>query len=353
MNSSNPLSASAPVRAWLFGVWVMIFAMVLIGGITRLTGSGLSMVEWHPLMGALPPLNEAAWQEVWAKYQLSPQYQQVNGWMELADFKKIFFWEYFHRLIGRLMGVVFIVPWVWFVARKQLSRAVAWRSVVAFALGGAQGLLGWYMVQSGLVDEPAVSHYRLAAHLLLAFLVGAWVMWLWRATGPSDGPSDDSDVYLRLRRGVWVLLELVFIQSAWGAFMAGKHAGVVAPTFPDMNGGFAPPGLMDAQGGLWALVDDPLVIHFTHRMIAYLIAIIALAWAAEAWRRSKTAGRARAGLRRVSATVAALIVGQVTLGALVVVNLVPVTLAVAHQGVGFLLISVLVWALHETRPGLD
>ena len=173
MDRSTP-DPRGPVFYWLVAVYLMIAAMVLIGGVTRLTGSGLSMVTWRPLMGTLPPLNEADWLAVFEQYKQSPQYLQVNDWMGLSDFKRIFFWEYVHRLFGRLIGLVFFIPWVWLAFRKHLRGRWAARSAVAFVLGGLQGLLGWYMVKSGLVDEPTVSHYRLAAHLSLAFFVGAF-----------------------------------------------------------------------------------------------------------------------------------------------------------------------------------
>ena len=167
-----PGLAPRAVRLWLWSLWLAVLGMVVVGGITRLTGSGLSMVEWQPLIGAIPPLDEASWQAVFARYQLSPQFQQVNHWMQLDDFKRIFFWEYVHRLVGRSVGLLVFVPWLYFVARRRLSRRLALATLGAFALGGAQGLLGWYMVKSGLVDVPRVSHLRLAAHLSLAFGLG-------------------------------------------------------------------------------------------------------------------------------------------------------------------------------------
>ncbi|MEZ4463423.1 MAG: COX15/CtaA family protein [bacterium] len=176
--ASSPERADRAVRAWLWVVWGMILTMVVVGGITRLTGSGLSMVEWRPLMGALPPLSEAEWLAVFEQYKQSPQYQQVNHWMTLGDFERIFFWEYFHRLLGRLIGVVVLVPGLWFLVRRRLRGKRAVQVLLAFVFGGLQGLLGWYMVKSGLVDVPAVSHYRLAAHLSLAFFVGCWILWI-------------------------------------------------------------------------------------------------------------------------------------------------------------------------------
>ncbi|MBW2223699.1 MAG: COX15/CtaA family protein [Deltaproteobacteria bacterium] len=186
------------VATWLLFLYLMVFAMVIVGGATRLTGSGLSMVQWHPFMGALPPLSESDWTETFQKYQASPQYKLVNHWMLLSDFKRIFLWEYAHRLLGRLIGVFFIVPWLLFLVQRRLDRPLAWKTFVAFLLGGAQGLLGWFMVKSGLVDNPEVSHYRLAAHLGLALLVGQYLLWLFldlrappakRAPGQPEGTS--------------------------------------------------------------------------------------------------------------------------------------------------------------------
>jgi cytochrome c oxidase assembly protein subunit 15 len=333
--------AVAPaVRRWLLCVWALVFAMVLIGGITRLTGSGLSIVEWQPLSGAIPPLSQADWLEVWAKYQRSPQYHTVNAWMTIDDFKHIFFWEYLHRLVGRAVGVVVLVPWLYFVLRRRLPRPLAWKTLGLFVLGGLQGLLGWYMVKSGLVNEPRVSHFRLAAHLLLAFTTGQFVLWL------------ALDAYFpRVRaRGlhgarlfaVCALLGLLVVQLCYGAFMAGTHAGLYYASFPDMNGRFAPSAFFTGPSIVKDALNSPIAIHYLHRVLAFALLFCSIGLFAYV-RRIES----RSALRRATALVAVLVFVQVNLGALTVVRHVDVPWAVAHQGLAYLLISSAVLLLHR------
>lgn len=336
------------VLVWLAVVYAMIFAMVIIGGTTRLTGSGLSMVEWHPLMGALPPSDEASWHAVFAKYQQSPQYLQVNHWMTLDDFKRIFFWEYFHRLSGRLIGLVFFVPYVVFILRKRLWGRWSRRSFLAFVFGGLQGVLGWVMVKSGLVDVPAVSHYRLAAHLSLAFFVGAWVLWLIldiRATQkPESASHPEEPVAKKLSRIGWSVIALLGVQIVYGAFMAGKRAGHLSDTFPKMNGEWVPDAAFAAQPFWQNFLDNPYGIHFIHRTLGWLTVIIIVAF----WmfvRRAGCTGRPRAAAHAL----VALTVVQFVLGALTVIFHVPIGLAVTHQAGGFLLLSAALIAVHSLR----
>jgi len=310
----------------------MVFAIVLIGGITRLTGSGLSMVEWRPLMGAVPPLTDADWTAVFERYQQSPQYALVNDWMTLADFKRIFFWEFLHRLFGRLIGLAFLVPWVYFLLRRRLTGSLAARTGVAFVLGGLQGLLGWYMVKSGLVDVPAVSHYRLAAHLLLALIVANWLLWillgLWRA------PTGHS----KLRAAAWVFVAAVGLQIIYGAFTAGTRAGLLFSTFPDMDGAMVPSGM--GVLGVRDLLDNPVTIHFIHRMLAWALAVGAVILFVAGRRQPQPM------LRHAVALVLGLVGLQVILGAATVVLDVATWIAVIHQGVGFLVLSAAVFAAY-------
>lgn len=335
-------SASEPIptlrresmRVWLAIVYSMILVMVCIGGITRLTGSGLSMVEWHPLMGALPPLSEAAWAEVFTKYQASPQYQQVNHWMTLADFKQIFFWEYLHRLFGRLIGLVAFVPWLVMVVTKRLQGAWIGRTFLLIVLGGLQGLMGWYMVKSGLVDVPEVSHFRLAAHLSLAFLCALYALWLFLGERAQSGAK---------RWEPWLqglVLGLVALQTVYGAFMAGKRAGWLAASFPDMHGHYLPFVFVGAQGWLHSALYEGLLIHWIHRALAVLVVLAALGVAGLAWR----------DRRGPALAVVATVLVQFVLGALTVVYAVPIPLAVAHQANALLLCSALVWLLHASEP---
>ncbi len=326
------------VLIWLWIVYGMIVAMVAIGGVTRLTGSGLSMVEWRPLMGALPPMSDAEWQAVFEKYQESPQYQLVNHWMELADFQQIFFWEYVHRLFGRLIGMVFFVPWLVFAIRGRLRGRLLRRTFGAFVLGGLQGVMGWYMVKSGLVDVPAVSHYRLAAHLMLAALCACWVLWIaldLHTPNPQAGSTPTR------RRLAIALVALVSIQVAWGALMAGARAGLQFDTFPTMGGALLFPDGIGTLGALDAF-DNPITIHAIHRALAWLITLSAIAW----WVTTRASVASR---RRAATTFAGLCLAQIALGAATVILHVPTHVATVHQVVGFLLLSCGVWILHQER----
>ncbi|NOY94467.1 MAG: heme A synthase [Deltaproteobacteria bacterium] len=338
-DAPNPADPHRAIRRWLWVVFFAIAVMVALGGITRLTGSGLSMVEWRPLMGTLPPLDHAEWLRVFARYQRSPQYAQVNSWMQLADFQRIFFWEYFHRLFGRLIGLLVFVPWLYFMARRRLKGRLAWRVFGALALGGAQGLMGWLMVKSGLVNEPAVSHFRLAAHLLLAFFVAQYILWLILDLAPARPESAPVDK--GTRRGLGALLALVVVQLAFGAFMAGKRAGWLSASFPDMNGHYLPGPFFHSANVLHEALNGPMAIHYVHRFLGFVVALAVIGFALWARRRALPP-RLRFALHAMLLTTLL----QFTLGALTVVFHVPTWLAVAHQLGGFALLSVGVAALH-------
>ena len=355
------------VRRWLAALYAAICVMVTLGGITRLTGSGLSMVDWHPLMDMLPPLDAAAWDAVFVRYQHSPQYQLVNHWMTLDDFKRIFVWEYSHRLWGRLLGFFVAVPFAYFAATRQLNRALTLRLVALFLLGGAQGALGWYMVKSGLVDVPEVSHFRLAAHLALALVLASAVQWTWldlragrfdAALSQRGGVSRQGGVAMQggvarhssapaahPRVGETVgFLALVGLQIVYGALMAGKRAGAVSATFPDMNGYLVPPGWR-SDAALWHdLLYNPIAIHAVHRLLAWATLAAALLLALR-WGR---AARATGG--RIPATAKALALvalAQLALGAATVMSGVQVGIAVAHQAGGVALLAVAIASLHQ------
>lgn len=339
MSAPAPAPAPRAVRVWLNLVFLMVVLMTAIGGITRLTGSGLSMVEWRPLMGALPPLGEAAWVDVFHKYQATPQYQLVNSWMLLADFKRIFFWEYLHRLLGRSIGLVVFLPWLYFLARRQLSRRLVWQTVGLLLLGGSQGLLGWYMVTSGLVDVPRVSHLRLASHLLLAFVVAQAILVVRLGLDPTTAGARRLPVGALL--GLSVLGLAVMVQSSWGAFMAGTRAGWFAQTFPDVNGVYSPAALAGDQGLLYAIVFELGPIHATHRLIAWLLIPLVVAAVGVAWRSG--APQVQRGLLAI----AGLFLLQILLGWLTVVLTVPTAIAVTHQVVALLLVSAVTLTLER------
>lgn len=340
-HQANATVAALPppvVERWLAGMWWMVLAMVVIGGITRLTGSGLSMTEWEPLIGAIPPLTEADWLEVFARYRRTPQYVQVNHWMELADFQRIFFWEYLHRLWGRLLGLAFALPWLALLLRGALPGVWAWRTGVALALGGAQGALGWYMVQSGLVEVPEVSHFRLAAHLGLAFAVACWLHWCLlelraaRALGAAVAPRPSV-----AGLPTWATAAtggLLAVQIVYGAFMAGTRAGTIYPTFPDMHGSYWPEAWRGDASPWHALVHHPVAIHAAHRTLAWVVALALGALAFVAVRRAHSAGQRRAAL-----ALAAALALQLTLGAGTVMTGVHIGWAVAHQAMALVLLA--------------
>lgn len=342
MSTTPPAPAAKPrdraVAAWLCACALLVAAMVAVGGLTRLTRSGLSIVEWKPLVGALPPLGEAAWQAEFARYQGSPEFRLVNAGMTLDGFRQIYYVEWFHRLLGRLTGAVVLVPLAWFALRRRLSRKLALRMLGLFALGGLQGALGWFMVKSGLVDQPHVSPYRLTAHLALALALFVVLCWIALDEALPRPPSSSP----ALRCAALALLALVGLTVTWGGLMAGFHAGLVAPTFPTMNGQWFPDALRSSANAL----ASPVAIHFTHRLLAYsvFVAAVLLAVAVRAARHTTPAAK------RLAVAVLAVVVLQITLGAIVVLRLVPLTWASAHQIDATLLLATLTALLHQLTP---
>jgi heme a synthase len=325
-----------PVALWLLACCALVFAIVVVGGITRLTHSGLSIVEWQPIVGAVPPLDDAAWRETFRKYQETPEFRQINPGMDLAGFKSIFWWEYAHRLLGRLIGAAFFLPLLWFAIRRKIGRALAWKLAVIFVLGGLQGAMGWYMVQSGLVDDPRVSQYRLAAHLAMALLIYAAMLWIaldllsQRTTEP---------ISRGLRRFAFALAILMFVQAISGALVAGIHAGLAYNTFPLMNGHFLPPGMFVLDPWYLNLFGNIATVQFDHRLIAWLLAVL-VPWY---WLRTRNvAPRARLGASLLLIALAL----QIALGIATLLAVVPVPLAAAHQAGALLVFSAALLALH-------
>mgnify|MGYP000226221240 FL=1 len=321
------------VVRWLEACAVVIFGMILLGGVTRLTDSGLSMVEWQPIMGIVPPLNEADWQEAFDKYKQFPEYQKINRGMDMAAFKLIFMYEYLHRVLGRLIGLMFFLPLVFFAARGMVRPGLMPKLLGLLFLGGCQGLLGWYMVQSGLIDRPDVSQYRLTAHLGLAVAIYAAMVWVilglaspHRARSPATGG--------------WplVLVGVVYLMILSGGFVAGTDAGYAYPTWPLMGDPFIPPTLF-AEGWVSAF-EQVTTIHFNHRMFAYLVVVLV---AISSWQ-----GLARSSDRRVrlaSVLLLLAVLGQATLGVSTVLSQVAIPVAAAHQGGAVLLLTAaLFWA---------
>lgn len=311
--------------------------MVVIGGITRLTESGLSITRWQPITGVLPPLNEAAWAEAFELYRQTPEYLQVNGpaGMTLQQFQWIYFWEWLHRLIGRLVGVAFLVPLAWFAWKRAIPRGFGWKLVGLFLLGGAQGVLGWYMVMSGLVDRTDVSHFRLSAHLLLALAILAALVWV--ALDLVRLARDRSAVAARLTPLALAVAGVMSVQLLYGAWMAGLDAGHVASDWPTMQGRWIPAGIDWSNGLAFASANDPFLIHFIHRWWAFaaLAAVIILA------RRLRSAGH-----RPVSIAIHSAIGTQILLGILTVLSGVNIVLGVLHQAVGALVVAAVAWGAH-------
>lgn len=334
------------VAWWLFACCAMVFVTLVVGGVTRLTHSGLSIVEWKPLVGALPPLSEAHWQELFAKYQQTPEFRLRNHDMDMAGFQFIFWWEWAHRLSGRLIGVVFLLPYLWFLFRGQLRGALAAKVFGFFILGGLQGAMGWYMVKSGLVDDPRVSQYRLAAHLGLAFLIFGLMLWTGlgllrpRDTGFARFAVSSAPTFTR-RLGAG-LVALVFLMVLSGALVAGIHAGLAYNTFPLMNGHFAPPELFLLDPWWLNLFSNMATVQFDHRLIAWLLMALIPWFAFRVWRE----GHGLAALILVG-----WLAVQVSLGIATLLLRVPVPLAAMHQAGAMILFGLLIYANHLIRSG--
>jgi len=336
--------ATRAVAFWLLGCAGMVFAMAIIGAITRLTESGLSITEWRPITGTIPPLTEAQWLVEFEKYRQIPEYQLINRGMSLDEFKYIFFWEWFHRLWGRLIGLVFFIPFVWFWATGRLSKPLVPKLLGLFVLGGLQGALGWFMVMSGLVDRVDVSHLRLAAHLSVAFLIFALLVWV-ALDLLRPLPTAFADRHRPALKGhAWVALGLVSVTVVYGAFVAGLDAGFAYNTWPLMNGVLAPAEMWTLIPGWLNLVDNTAAVQFVHRWLAMLTAGVVLVLAWRAWR----AAQSPLG-RRLAVGLGAAVTGQVLLGITTLLTVVWIPVAAAHQGGALVVIALLVWLLHEQR----
>lgn len=335
---------------WLLVVAVCVFGMVVIGGLTRLTESGLSIVEWKPFTGTFPPLTAEAWQQEFADYQTSPQYQQINKGMSLEQFKGIFWLEYWHRVGGRAIGFVFLLPMLFFFLRYRLPLWVKWRVVGLFALGGLQGFIGWYMVKSGLVDVPQVSQYRLALHLGVAFLIMGACIWVAREVlyaGQESGfapPQNRAISANTITSFAGVVAALTFLQVLLGALVAGLDAGLTYNTFPLMDGHFVPKGLY-ALDGLWRNhFENITMVQFQHRIGAYVLTAAIVIFTFLAWPHARNAGM-KAALVLLCAT----LLLQIGLGIATLVQVVPIMLASKHQAVAAILFALTVWVWFDFR----
>ena len=338
--TTAPIASVAPltIANWLLFVAFMVFALVVVGGITRLTESGLSITEWKPIAGTIPPLSRADWLAEFARYQATPQYQRISGpaGITLGDFQFIYFWEWVHRFIARAIGAAFALPLLWFAAKRAIPKGYGWRLVALLALGGFQGALGWYMVQSGLADRTEVSHFRLSAHLLSAFLIFGGCVWtaldLRRlATTGRNRPA-------RLTGFSFATIGALIVQILFGAWVAGLRAGQVANTWPLMHDHLVPSGIDWSNGALFAATHDPFLVHFIHRWWAWVVVVLLVLFA----RRVKRSTNGR----RASTAIHAAFGTQILLGIATVMSGVALPLAVLHQAVGALLLAATVWGAH-------
>ena len=342
---------SRAVKIWLITGLVMIFFQIVIGGVTRLTGSGLSITRWEIVTGSIPPLTEVDWLAEFELYKQTPQYQKINKGMSVGDFKFIYFWEYFHRLWARLMFIVFVIPFAWFLWRGMLSRRLLPRMLMVVALAGLEGFFGWAMVASGLIKRPWVNAYNLTLHLCMALVIFAYLMWTWFLAAYPKLPEYFSN---RFRRFAWLIFGVTFLQIAFGAIMSGSKAGLFFPTWPDMNGEYLPTVLLDMNH--WtkeSLIQYdtnpfmPALIQFLHRNTAYVLTIMVLYFVRQIFKENISPQLRRTGWWLLGALGV-----QVLLGIFTVINCkarIPVDLGVAHQAGAVVLLSVVLWVCFQLR----
>lgn len=320
------------IKWWLVIGCLLIFLMVIVGGITRLTGSGLSITEWKIVTGTIPPLSDAAWQQEFDKYKQIPQYQQINSHFELSDFKKIYFWEYIHRLIGRMIGLVFLIPFLYFYFKGRIRKKLMPKLIVMFLLGALQGFIGWYMVKSGLSENIRVSHLRLALHLGTAFITFGYIFYvLLMEMYPLEKEQSHTPYFPVL------ILAMVFVQIIMGAFVAGTHAGFIYNTWPKMEGQWIPDAVPFAfqQEGVSSLVNNIVTVQFIHRNIAYLLTGLIIGW----WLMQKKK-YAKFNIRlRASEILLWVVIIQALLGIFTLLSHVPVWMGVIHQAMAFVLFA--------------
>jgi cytochrome c oxidase assembly protein subunit 15 len=338
MSPESSASRALPraIALWLIAVAALVFLMVVVGGITRLTESGLSIVRWEPLSGILPPIGDSAWAAEFAAYKQSPQYQLINSGMSLGDFKNIYFWEYVHRLLGRIIGLAFALPLLWFAWKRAIPRGYGWKLGFILALGALQGAIGWWMVASGLVERPDVSHIRLAVHLLTALAIFAVTLWvaldlLAVARAASAPPA-------RIPTAAIWLLSLLFLQFLFGAYVAGLDAGYAYSTWPKMGDEWFPAGTPRLEPFLRNFADNPIVVQFVHRWLAFAVAAAALVLARAAWMK---------GHGQAAGALAGAVALQILLGIFTLLSGVELWIAAAHQATAVLLLAAAIVVSHR------
>ncbi len=328
------------VASWLLICCALVFAMVVLGGVTRLTGSGLSMVDWRPVTGVLPPIGNTEWQQVFEMYQQTPEFKKKNSYMSVNDFKEIFWLEYLHRLLGRTIGIVFLLPFLIFVWKGYIQKREFPKYALMFVLGGMQGVLGWYMVKSGLIDNPNVSQYRLTAHLIAAFLIYAYIFWVaLTLLFPSQG--DDQHPCYRKTLALTTLISMTIIS---GGFVAGLKAGKIYNTFPKMGDYWIPPDFLALEPGWKNFFENMATVQFDHRALAITTFVLIVSYWAK-MRNTDLPARIRRGVNALLHTA----VLQIVLGISTLLLVVPIALAVTHQAVAMLLFTVAIYLCHGLR----
>lgn len=339
------MNKQKPIAIWLLICCALVFAMIIVGGVTRLTDSGLSIVEWQPIVGTIPPVTQNDWEVLLEKYRSTPQYQKINKGMSIDEFKGIFWWEYFHRLLGRLIGVVFFIPFVYFLIQKRIDRPLGVKLIGIFILGGLQGFMGWYMVMSGLVNDPHVSQYRLTAHLGLAIVIFAAMFWvaLGILSPKADNPDTDEGIRSLYKFSVG-LTGLIFIMILSGGFVAGIRAGFAYNTFPLMNGHFMPPEIFMLEPWYRNFFANMATVQFNHRLIAWILAfLVPLFWFKLKKYNLPETTRIACNLFLI------MLVIQIGLGISTLLYVVPIPLAALHQGGAVLLFAAALWVSHRLR----
>jgi cytochrome c oxidase assembly protein subunit 15 len=339
--TATAVVGTTAVRIWLLTVAALVFLLVSVGGATRLTGSGLSITEWKPIMGIVPPLSEADWHDAFEKYRQIPQYEQVNKGMSLAAFQRIFWWEWTHRFLGRLVGFAFLVPCLALLIAGRIPRQLLPRLVGIFALGGVQGFVGWYMVSSGLADRISVSQYRLAVHLGLAILILGALLWVALSL---DERREERGAAAPGNAWAAAIAVLLFMQILLGALVAGMKAGMGYNTWPLMDGQLIPDGLGVMRPWYLNLFENAMTVQFNHRMVAYVV-VLAVAW--QAWSTLRVSGDAR--IRGTAILLAAGTLLQVLLGIWTLLAQVPLSLGLAHQAGAAALFAIAIWHLYAVR----
>ncbi len=329
---------------WLLTGCLLIFIMVIVGGITRLTHSGLSITTYKLIEGTIPPMNEVEWQAAFNHYKQFPEYQKINSHFTLEDFKDIYFWEWLHRFIGRMIGVVFIIPFLYFLIKKQLSKATIKKAIVLLALGAFQGFLGWYMVKSGMIDHPDVSHYRLAMHLITAFLTFSYTLWVALDIIYSNFGKPVSGFNLKTLLKITYLV--VLIQIIWGAFVAGLDAGLIHNFWPLMSEGkLIHETVFIEQEPVWRnFIEGKSGVQFVHRYIAYLVVGLIFT----IWYKSGKMQLTPSQKKGVNLLLIIVLI-QFTLGVITLLYRVPVVLGVLHQVGAFLLLATMTFVVHRFR----